>query len=272
MAQILSSRLGVPIDKIEIIEGDTDHVPLRHRHVRLALHRRRRLGADRAASKIIAKGKLIAAHLLEAAEADIIFDDGCSRERHRPPRVAPEVARAAYVPAQLSGSRPRARACRTSRSTIRQGFALSNGVHVCEVEIDPETGEIRIVGYWGVDDIGTVINPMIVDGQIHGGVAQGFGQAMLRARASTTRPTGSCSPDRSWTMRSRAPSDMPDMRVRIRREPALHAQSARRQGLRRGRHDRRARGHRRRRARCAAFRRGDGSSKCRSRRRGYGRP
>ena len=69
-------------------------------------------------------------------------------------------------------------ACRKRRSTIRPRFAFSNGAHVCEIEIDPDTGATRLVGYWGVDDVGTVINPMIVDGQVHGGVAQGLGQAL----------------------------------------------------------------------------------------------
>ena len=61
-------------------------------------------------------------------------------------------------------------------------FAFSNGAHVCEVEVDPETGDVRVIGYWAVDDVGTVINPMIVEGQIHGGIAQGLGQALGELR------------------------------------------------------------------------------------------
>src|SRR5262247_3033521 len=140
-AQILSSRLGVPIEKIEIIEGDTDAVPhgtgtFGSRSIAVA-----GCALDRAADKIIAKGKLIAAHLLEALEPGLqetgVYD---------PP-----------------------------------SFAFSNGAHVCELEIDAETGRIEVVGFWAVDDIGTVINPMIVEAQIHGGLAQGLGQALLES-------------------------------------------------------------------------------------------
>ena len=87
-------------------------------------------------------------------------------------------------------------------------FAFSNGAHVCEVEIDPDTGAVRLVGYWAVDDVGTVINPMIVEGQIHGGVAQGIGQALLRAlRLRRGRPARCRA--RSWTMRMPRADDLP---------------------------------------------------------------
>jgi carbon-monoxide dehydrogenase large subunit len=179
LAQILSSRFGAPIEKIEVVEGDTDAVP----------HGTGTFGSrsiavggsalDRAADKIIAKGKLIAAHLLEAAADDIDFADGAFVVAGTDRRVSfAAVAQAAYVPHNfpLETVEP---GLQETAVYDPPSFAFSNGAHVCELEIDPDTGRIEIVGFWGVDDIGTVINPMIVEGQIHGGLAQGIGQALL---------------------------------------------------------------------------------------------
>jgi len=178
MAQILCTQLGVPLRKIEIVEGDTDLVPygtgtFGSRSIAVggsALHR--------AAGKIIAKGKLIAAHLLEASTSDIAFADGWFAVDGTDRRMSfAEIARAANVPHNfpLETLEP---GLQETAVYDPPAFAFSNGAHLCEVEIDPGTGETRVVGYWGVDDVGTVINPMIVEGQIHGGVAQGLGQAL----------------------------------------------------------------------------------------------
>jgi aerobic carbon-monoxide dehydrogenase large subunit len=178
LAQILRTRLGVPLDKIEIVEGDTDLVPygtgtFGSRSIAVGGS-----ALDRAADKIVAKAKLIAAHLLEASAGDVVFADGVFAVAGTDRRLTfAEVAHAAHVPHNFP------------LETIEPGlqetavydppaFAFSNGAHVCEVEIDADTGVTRLVGYWGVDDVGTVINPMIVDGQVHGGVAQGLGQAL----------------------------------------------------------------------------------------------
>jgi carbon-monoxide dehydrogenase large subunit len=179
LAQILSSRFGVPVEKIEVVEGDTDAVP----------HGTGTFGSrsiavggsalDRAADKIIAKGKLVAAHLLEAAAGDVDFADGAFVIAGTDRRVSfAAVARAAYVPHNfpLETVEP---GLQETAVYDPPSFAFSNGAHVCELEIDPDTGRIDIVGFWGVDDIGTVVNPMIVEGQIHGGLAQGIGQALL---------------------------------------------------------------------------------------------
>ena len=179
LAQILSSRLGVPVDKIEVVEGDTDIVPygtgtFGSRTIAVggcALHR--------AAEKIIAKGKLIAAHLLEAAASDIEFADGFFIVTGTDSRASlAEIANTAYIPHNfpLDTTEP---GLADEAAYDPPSFAFSNGAHVCEIEIDPQTGCTEVVGYWAVDDIGTVINPMIVEGQIHGGVAQGVGQALL---------------------------------------------------------------------------------------------
>jgi carbon-monoxide dehydrogenase large subunit len=178
MAQILCTQLGVPLDKIAIVEGDTDVVPygtgtFGSRSIAVggsALHR--------AAGKIIAKGKLIAAHVLEASAGDIAFADGWFAVAGTDRRMSfADVARAANVPHHfpLETLEP---GLQETAVYDPPAFAFSNGAHVCEVTIDADTGETRIVGYWGVDDVGTVINPMIVEGQVHGGVAQGLGQAL----------------------------------------------------------------------------------------------
>ncbi|MGP0094429.1 MAG: xanthine dehydrogenase family protein molybdopterin-binding subunit [Xanthobacteraceae bacterium] len=178
-AQILSSRLGVPVGKIEIIEGDTDQVPY---GTGTFGSRSMAVGGsalDRAAFKIIAKGKSIAAHLLEAALGDIDFQDGWFAVAGTDRRVhLTEVAKAAYVPHNfpLESMEP---GLQDTAVYDPSNFAFSNGAHVCEVEIDPDTGRLTIIGYWAVDDVGTVINPMIVHGQVHGGAAQGIGQALL---------------------------------------------------------------------------------------------
>jgi aerobic carbon-monoxide dehydrogenase large subunit len=178
LAQILCTRLGVPLAKIDIVEGDTDLVPygtgtFGSRSIAVGGS-----ALDRAAGKIIAKGKLIAAHLLEASAGDIDFADGIFTVAGTDRRMSfAEIAHAANVPHNfpLETLEP---GLQETAVYDPPAFAFSNGAHVCEVEIDPATGETRVIGYWGVDDVGTVINPMIVDGQIHGGIAQGLGQAL----------------------------------------------------------------------------------------------
>ncbi len=178
-AQILSDRLGVPLAKIEIVEGDTAAVPygtgtFGSRSIAVGGS-----ALDRAAMKIVAKGKKIAAHLLEAAEADIEFARGAFRVAGTDRALAfAEIARAAYIPHNypLEKLEP---GLTESAFYDPPNFAFSNGAHVCEAEIDPETGVVRLPRYTAVDDIGTVINPIIVEGQVHGGLAQGIGQALL---------------------------------------------------------------------------------------------
>ncbi len=177
-AQILASRLGVPAEQIEVVEGDTDQVPygtgtFGSRSIAVGGS-----ALDRAAGKIIAKGKAIAAHLLEAAAGDIEFKDGWFAIAGTDRRVhLKDIARAAYVPHNFPHETLEP-GLQESAVYDPPNFAFSNGAHVCEVELDSETGHLAIVGYWAVDDIGTVINPMIVHGQVHGGAAQGLGQAL----------------------------------------------------------------------------------------------
>jgi carbon-monoxide dehydrogenase large subunit len=178
-AQILATRLGVPVEKITVTEGDTDLVPygtgtFGSRSIAVG-----GCALDRAAGKIIAKAKLIAGHLLEAAPDDIAFAEGVFTIAGTDRKLSfSEVARAAYIPHNLPLDKIEP-GLQDTAVYDPPSFAFSNGAHACEVEIDPDTGQIVLIAYWAVDDIGTVINPMIVDGQVHGGVAQGAGQAMF---------------------------------------------------------------------------------------------
>ncbi len=182
-AQILGARLGVAMERISIVEGDTAAVAagtgtFGSRSIAVggsALHF--------ACEKIISKGRKIAAHLLEAAEADVEFGGGEFRVGGTDRRVGfAQVAHAAYVPHNypLQTLEP---GLDESAFYDPGNFAFSNGVHVCEVEVDPQTGQTAIARYCAVDDIGTVINPMIVAGQLHGGLAQGIGQALCERTA-----------------------------------------------------------------------------------------
>ncbi len=176
--QLAVERLGIAPDKVRVVQGDT-----------AAISFGRGTGGSRsipvggaslaqAADKLIAKGRHIAAHLFEAAEADVEFADGVFTVSGTDRRIGiEEVARAAFNPAQQApGVEPGF--AETGHFTPPQP-TFPNGCHVCEVEIEPETGHIDIVRYLVVDDFGTVINPLLLRGQVQGGVAQGVGQAML---------------------------------------------------------------------------------------------
>ena len=176
--QILNERLGLDPADVLYVDGDTDRVGF---GMGTMGSRSTVIGGTAlwtAADKVIAKGKKIAARLLEAAEADITFVDGkfgvVGTDRAV---VLRDVARAAFQPNQLPpGVEPGL--YETGTFSPKQA-TWPNGCHVCEVEIDPDTGAVEIVSYVIVDDVGTVINPVTLKGQIHGGVAQGVGQALM---------------------------------------------------------------------------------------------
>jgi len=176
--QILHERLGIDPAEVRYIDGDTDRVgfgmgTMGSRSTVIA-----GTALWTAADKVIAKGRKIAARMLEAAEADIAFADGRFTVAGTDRAVAiKEVARAAFQPAQLPpGLEPGL--YETGTFAPKQA-TWPNGCHVCEVEIDPETGDVALVAYVIADDVGTVINPTTLKGQIHGGVAQGVGQALM---------------------------------------------------------------------------------------------
>jgi len=173
--QITASRLGLPPERIRILFGDTDVVA----HGRGTIGSRSMMACGAAlvgaAEKVIARGKVIAAHLLEAAVADLEFAEGAFRVVGTDRALSLEqVARTSYIPGALPDG---AELGLGAALVTRPGDAtFPNGCHVAEVEIDPETGETALLRYTVVDDVGTVINPLLLKGQIHGGIAQGFGQ------------------------------------------------------------------------------------------------
>ncbi len=177
-AQIVAERLGLDIDQIKLIQGDTDLVKAGNgTGGSRSLHAGG--GAIHFASeKIVEKGKRIAAHILEAAEADIGFDEGTFTIVGTDRSVSfKDVAAAAFNPAKL----PKGMAPGFEETAVYAppAHTFPNGVHVCETEVDPETGIVTLERYSVVDDFGVLLNPMLVEGQIHGGVAQGIGQALL---------------------------------------------------------------------------------------------
>ncbi|MBY0332961.1 MAG: xanthine dehydrogenase family protein molybdopterin-binding subunit [Acetobacteraceae bacterium] len=173
--QVASEKLGIPPDRIRFVCGDTDLVT----HGRGTIGSRSMMAAGGAlvfaAERIIQRGRRIASHFMEASEEDIEFADGAFRVAGTDRAIGiEELARRSYVP----GALPMGEELGLSALLItRPGDAtFPNGCHVCEVEIDPETGEAALLGYVVVDDVGTVINPLLLKGQIHGGIAQGLGQ------------------------------------------------------------------------------------------------
>jgi carbon-monoxide dehydrogenase large subunit len=176
--QVLHERLGLDPDAVRYIDGDTDRVAF---GTGTFGSRSTVVGGSAlwlAADKVIAKGQRIAAHLLEAAEADLRFAEGRFRVAGTDRTVTlTEVARAAFQPARLPpGLEP---GLYETGTFVPNQDTWPNGCHVCEVEIDVDTGAVVVVGYVVVDDVGTVVNPLTLEGQIHGGVAQGAGQALM---------------------------------------------------------------------------------------------
>jgi len=176
--QVLHERLGLDPDTVRYIDGDTDRVAF---GTGTMGSRSTVVGGSAlwlAADKVIAKGKRIAAHLLEAAEADLMFEEGRFRVTGTDRAVTiVQVARAAFQPAQLPpGLEP---GLYETGTFVPKQDTWPNGCHVCEVEIDPDTGVVALLRYLVVDDVGTVVNPLTLAGQIHGGVAQGVGQALM---------------------------------------------------------------------------------------------
>jgi len=177
-AQLVQDWLGVPTDQVEVIHGDTEKTPMG-----MGTYGSRSLAVGgsaiyRAAEKIVEKGKKIAAHLLEASEGDIEFKDGkFTVTGTDKAKTIQEIAFAAYVPHNFPpGLEP---GLEENAFYDPLNFTFPAGTQVCEVEIDPDTGTVEIVNFTAVDDFGKVINPMIVEGQVHGGIAQGVGQALL---------------------------------------------------------------------------------------------
>src|SRR4051794_9203030 len=175
--QLVCDRLGLHPDQVTYIQGDTDKVAIGEG---TGGSRSATLGGSAvvmATDRIVEKAKAIAAHLLEAAEADIVFADGvfsiAGTDRTVPLR---RIAAEAWDPKNLPAGMEPGLVATAAYAAGDQNFP--NGVHVCELEIDPETGEVSLLRYNVVDDVGTVMNPLLLEGQIRGGIAQGIGQLL----------------------------------------------------------------------------------------------
>ena len=177
-SQLVSSQLGIPMEDVEVIHGDTDKVQF---GVGTFGSRSAAVGGTavfHSLGKVKDKAKKLAAHLMEAAEADIVFEDGKLFVQGAPGEAKSfgEIALASHLASSLpEGMEPGLEA---TSFFDPPNFTWPSGTHIAVVEVDPDTGEASLLKYVGVDDVGVVINPMIVDGMVHGGVTQGIGQAL----------------------------------------------------------------------------------------------
>ena len=186
-AQVVAERLGIPFEAVRVVFGDTalvDKGAGTHGSRSMRMAGSAMLGA---ATALIAKGTEIAGHLLETAADDIECAQGAFRVRG----TDRSVTLADVAAAALRGEAPGVAAGELAGDLEyrTEGLTFPNGCHVCEIEVDPETGAVRIARYAAVDDVGRVINPLLVHGQAHGGIAQGIGQALME-RVSYDGETG----------------------------------------------------------------------------------
>ncbi|EAP80572.1 xanthine dehydrogenase family protein molybdopterin-binding subunit [Sulfitobacter sp. NAS-14.1] len=177
--QVIAEMIGIPEEMVEIVHGDTANTPMG-----MGTYRSRSLAVGgsamvRATEKIIAKATKIASHLLEASEGDIELKDGAFTVAGTDKSVAwGDVTLAAYVPHNypLEDIEP---GLEETAFYDPSNFTYPSGAYACEVELDPETGHVTIDRFAAADDFGNIVNPMIVSGQVHGGIAQGIGQALM---------------------------------------------------------------------------------------------
>ena len=181
-AQLVAERLGVGLDTVSIVHGDTDKVQFgmgtygpRSGAVGMS-------AISKALDKVEAKAKKLAAHLMEASEGDITLEGGTFKVAGTDKELPFfQVALAAYTAHNMpEGMEP---GLKEGAFYDPTNFTFPAGTYVCEVEVDPETGKTEVVDFVAADDFGTIINPMIVEGQVHGGLTQGIGQALLENAA-----------------------------------------------------------------------------------------
>jgi carbon-monoxide dehydrogenase large subunit len=177
-AQVVASRFGIPLEDVDIVHGDTSKILFG-----MGTYGSRSIAVGgtaimKAVDKVVNKGKKIAAHLLEAAETDIEFKDGFFQVAGTDKKKAfAEIALTAYVPHNYPHDKLEP-GLNENAFYDPTNFTFPAGSYVCEVEVDPETGQVKIDKWVAVDDFGKIINPMIVEGQVHGGLVQGIGQAL----------------------------------------------------------------------------------------------
>ncbi|HTO84554.1 MAG TPA: molybdopterin cofactor-binding domain-containing protein, partial [Methylomirabilota bacterium] len=180
-AQIVADALGIPLENVEVVHGDTNKIQFG-----MGTYGSRSLAVGgsalvKALDKVTTKAKRIAAHLMEASVADVEFKDGVFKVVGTDKTVPfGSVALTAYVPHNYPITELEPGLDETAFYDPLN-FTYPGGCHICEVEIDPETGVTEVISMVAVDDVGKIINPMIVEGQIQGGLAQGIGQALLES-------------------------------------------------------------------------------------------
>jgi carbon-monoxide dehydrogenase large subunit len=216
----VADRLGIAIENVEIIHGDTGRIPFG-----MGTYGSRSIAVGgsaimKALDKIEAKAKKIAAHLLEASEADIEYDKGQFRVAGTDKKKTfGEVAFAAYVPHNypLDKLEP---GLNENAFYDPTNFTFPAGSYVCEVEVDRETGATQIVSFTAVDDFGKIINPMIVEGQVHGGLTQGIGQALVEQCAYDA--TGQLLSGSFADYSIPRANDVPQFKIDTRETPCTH--------------------------------------------------
>lgn len=177
-AQIVAEAFGIPVDDVEVRHGDTAEVYMGWGTYGSRTTPVGGSAVARAAERVVEKARAIAAHMLEVAQEDLVFQEGRFQVKGAPERSASfqEVALQAHLAWNLpEGVEPSLEA---SAFYDPPNFCYPFGAHACVVEVDPDTGEVRLERYVAVDDCGRIINPLIVEGQVHGGVVQGIGQAL----------------------------------------------------------------------------------------------
>jgi len=178
-AQVVADKLGIPLDDVNIEHGDTGKILFG-----MGTYGSRSLAVGgtaivKALDKVIAKGKKIAAHLMEAADTDVVFENGVFKVEGTDKSVPfASVSLTAYVPHNFPHDKLEP-GLNENAFYDPSNFTYPAGTYICEVEVDPATGVVKVDRFTACDDFGNVINPMIVEGQVHGGIAQGLGQALL---------------------------------------------------------------------------------------------
>ncbi len=176
--QLMCDRFGIAPDKVRVIEGDTGRMAMGQGTGGSRVSAMGMSSLHLAAQKIIAKSRAIAAHNLEASEADLEFKDGIFTVAGTDKSIPfSEIVKFAYLPPKLPRTMEPGLFESGTHKSSRANYP--NGCHICEVEIDPETGKADLVKYVVIDDVGTVLNPLLLKGQIHGGIAQGMGQILM---------------------------------------------------------------------------------------------
>ena len=220
-SQVVADRLGIGVDDVDIVHGDTGRIPFG-----MGTYGSRSLAVGgtaivKALDKIVAKGRKIAAHLMEVSDADVEFKDGKFTVKGTDKNVPfAQVALTAYVPHNYPLDKLEPGLDETAFYDPTN-FTYPAGTHICEVEVDPQTGATRIVNFTACDDFGNIVNPMIVEGQVHGGLAQGIGQALLEG-CVYDRESGQLLTGTYMDYAMPRADDLPNFKVDTRVTPCTH--------------------------------------------------